>query len=134
MARTVTEWIGKTDDQRAPNRVRDRILAACPNCHICTRKIEATERHALDHVVALINGGENRESNLRPVHIKCHAEKTAADVAEKARIAAKRQAHIGIKTVPVVKIKSAPFPQSERAAARQPKPQLPPRQMFQEQP
>ena len=116
MSRSVPEWIGKDDNQRAPGRVRDRIRDRHPNCYICTKPFVDGDRVALDHVVALINGGENRESNLRPVHVKCHAEKTAEDVAEKARIAGKRQAARGIKTRPVARIKSAGFARSERTA------------------
>lgn len=96
MARSVKEWIGPTDDARAPNRVRDRIRDAHPNCYICSRPFVEGDKVALDHVIALINGGENRESNLRPVHVKCHAVKTAGDVAEKAKVAAKRKKSRGI--------------------------------------
>ena len=117
MARALDEWIGTSDDQRAPKRVRDRIRDNHPNCYICTKPFVGGDRVALDHVVALINGGANAESNLRPVHIKCHAEKTAADVAEKARIAAKRQAHRGIvKDGP--KMKGQDFAMTQSRAAK----------------
>ncbi len=96
MARGLDEWIGRDDDQRAPKRVRDRLRDRHPNCYLCSRPFTDGKKVALDHVKALINGGENREGNLRPVHIACHAEKTAADVAEKAKIAAQRQKHRGI--------------------------------------
>ena len=99
-------------------------------------KVYSDGKVALDHVNALINGGENRESNLRPVHIKCHAEKTRADVAEKVRVAAKRQAARGI-AAHVKKLESRQFDQSPkqaknqaRAAERAP---LPPRQIYAEQ-
>jgi 5-methylcytosine-specific restriction protein A len=131
MPRSVSEWIGASDDQRAPKRVRDRLRGAHPNCYICTKAFAAGDRVALDHVVALINGGENKESNLRPVHVGCHAKKTAEDVAEKARIARKRQAHRGIR--PVAKMQSRPTPISERTArnrARERMPMPPPRRMF----
>lgn len=119
MARTPDEWIGETDDQRAPKRVRDRLKLRHPNCNICGRKIEAAEKMALDHVKALINGGENRESNLRPVHQDCHVGKTAQDVAEKAKIAAIRQRHHGIVDAP--KIQGRPFSKTKQAAERQAK-------------
>lgn len=114
MARTTSEWIGDTDDQRAPKRIRDKLKRDFPNCNICSRKIEATEKMALDHVKALINGGENRESNLRPVHQKCHVAKTAADVAEKAKIAAIRQKHHGIVDPPARPLKGRGFPASPK--------------------
>lgn len=128
MARTVDEWIGETDDQRAPKRVRDRIFdREGGKCHLCDQPIVG-KKWALDHVKALINGGENREKNLKPIHIACHRDKTAADVAEKARIAAKRQKHRGIvdakQTIP-----GQPFPitrkRADKLAKRTPKPPVP---------
>lgn len=118
MARTLKEWIGDTDDQRAPPRVRQRIFDDCGGkCHICGVVIIG-KKWALDHVKALINGGENCEANLRPVHIRCHAVKTAEDVAEKAKVAAKRQAHLRI--VPDgPKMKGQQFPTTRKAARRQ---------------
>lgn len=133
MARTVPEWIGKSDDHRAPGKVRDRIMAREGNrCHLCTREIVSGEKWDLDHVVALINGGENREANLKPAHRKCHVEKTAADVAEKAKTAAKRMRHLNIRPAPAKPIQSAPFPKTAKAERRQTKPSLPPRRLFEE--
>ena len=39
-----------------------------------------------DHIVPLIAGGENRESNLRTLLAAHHKTKTAADVAERKRL------------------------------------------------
>jgi 5-methylcytosine-specific restriction protein A len=124
MARSLKEWVGRTDDERAPPRIRQRIFDDCGGkCHICGNAIVG-KRWALDHVKALVNGGENRQSNLKPVHIACHAEKTAADVAEKAAIAAKRQAHLRI--VPDgPKMQGQPFPVTKsRAEKKQRAPKL----------
>jgi len=110
-------WVGETDDQRAPKYVRDRLKLKFPKCHICNRKIEATEKMALDHVKALINGGENSEANLRPVHQSCHQIKTASDVAEKSKIAKIRQKHNGIVDPPTMP--SKPFAKSRKAARRE---------------
>lgn len=118
MARARPEWIADTDDQRAPPRVRQRIFDDCGGkCHICGVVIIG-KKWALDHVTALVNGGENRQSNLKPVHIACHAIKTAEDVAEKAEIARKRQKHIGVVVDPP-KMQGAPFPKTRKAARRQ---------------
>jgi 5-methylcytosine-specific restriction endonuclease McrA len=95
--RTIPEWIGKTPDTPAPPRVRLRVWdAASGRCAICGRKIGAGERWECDHIVALANGGENRESNLRVLCCNCHKIKTRGDVAEKAKIARIRKKHIGI--------------------------------------
>lgn len=132
MGRTVSEWIGKSDDHRAPGRVRDRIMdREGRKCHLCGCEIQTGQKWDLDHVKALINGGENREANLKPSHRKCHKDKTALDVAEKAKVAAVRKKHLGI-TRPKQTIKSAPFATSEKADKRNSKPPLPPRQLFQE--
>lgn len=119
MARQRPEWTGETDDQRAPPRVRARIFDAHEGkCHICGQKIIG-KKWALDHVKALINGGKNRESNLAPVHIACHAEKTRQDVAEKARVAAKRQKHIRVVDAP--KMQGQPMPTTRKAYQRKQK-------------
>lgn len=119
MPRSLPEWIAETDDQRAPPRVRSRIFDRDGGkCHICRQPI-AGKKWALDHVVALANGGENRESNLRPVHIKCHAEKTAADVAEKAKVAAIRRKHLRIVDAPPMQ--GQPFATTRKAADRKAK-------------
>lgn len=98
MPRAVPEWIGATPDAKVPPRVRLRIFEReGGRCHISGRKIMPGEPWDLDHGVALINGGEHRESNLFPALRDKHREKTRADVAEKARTARKRKAHLGIK-------------------------------------
>jgi 5-methylcytosine-specific restriction endonuclease McrA len=133
--RSVPEWIGKTDDHRAPGKVRQRIFDRDNHCHLCGCEIQTGQKWDLDHVKALINGGENRESNLRPSHRKCHKEKTARDVAEKAKVAAIRQKHIGARTAPAKKMQGPSFPRSAKAAHRQPKdflPPLQPRQLYRE--
>ena len=97
--RTVPEWIGKSDDTPAPPRVRLRVFERCGGiCHISGQKITAADRWELDHIVALCNGGENRESNLAPALAKAHRAKTAEDVAQKAKDRRVRQKHLGIKT------------------------------------
>ena len=97
-ARTTDEWRGATPDTAIPNRVRLRVWDACEGrCAICARKLRAPDRWDLDHKVALVNGGEHREGNLQVACAWCHREKTAADVAEKARTAAIRKRHLGIR-------------------------------------
>jgi 5-methylcytosine-specific restriction protein A len=96
--RTVPEWIGKTPDTKVPDRVRDRIFQRedCI-CHLSGRIITDGELWDLDHVQALVNGGEHRESNLKPALRDKHREKTSSDVREKSIIARKRKAASGIR-------------------------------------
>jgi len=65
-----------------------------------------------DHVIALINGGQNRESNLAPIlRGKQHKEKTAQDVAIKSKVARIKAKHFGSWPEPRgnSKLKSRPF-------------------------
>jgi hypothetical protein len=66
-------------------------------CHISKRKITPADQWDCDHVLALINGGENRETNLAPALRDKHREKTAADVAIKSRAARRQAKHLGLK-------------------------------------
>ena len=98
MTRALPEWIGKHDDQAIPPAVRVRIFerfkATCPKC---TRKMEPG-KWQMDHIKALINGGEHRETNLWPLCTSpCHSQKTKADVAEKSKNYRVRAKHNGIK-------------------------------------
>lgn len=131
MARSTKEWIGKSDDHKAPSTVRDRVFERADRiCHICKLAIKIpVETWDLDHVKALINGGENRESNLAPAHKHCHLAKTVLDVKEKAKVAKVKGKHNG-SIRPAGKISGPPFPQTERAAKRAPKPSLPQRPLF----
>ena len=99
MTRSVPEWIGATPDTKPPPRVRVRVFGRTNGrCHKCTRKIPTGDKWTLEHVKALVNGGENRESNLDVTCDWCLPEKNAADVAEKARTYRKRAKHIGVST------------------------------------
>lgn len=97
MSRAVEEWIGKSDDTPIPPRVRLRVFETHNGvCYLSGRKIRAGEAWECDHIIALVNGGENRESNLAPALKQAHREKTNADVALKAKIARVRAKHLGI--------------------------------------
>ena len=98
MSRSPEEWIGKSDDTPIPPRVRLRVFEAHGGvCYLSGRKIRAGEPWDCDHVVALINGGQNRESNLAPALRDKHRAKTAEDVAVKAKTYARRAKHLGLK-------------------------------------
>lgn len=114
MTRSVPEWIGKSSNSAVPPRVRLRIFLRYEGrCQCgCNRLIRPGEAWECEDTIALINGGERRESNLKP-WLKGHQkEKTAADVAEKSRVYRKAAKHYGI-TAKRAKIKSRGF---EKAA------------------
>jgi 5-methylcytosine-specific restriction enzyme A len=126
MTRAVPEWIGANDDAKAPPRVLLRIFERENGiCHISGRKIQPGEPWQADHKIALINGGENKESNLYPALVDKHKEKTALDVAEKSRVADRAKSHRGIKSAKADAIKSAPFSQSAKTVRRQSRDVLP---------
>lgn len=97
MSRSVKEWVAKHDDQKVPDRVRDRVFERENGmCHISGRKIAPGEPWELEHKVALILGGQHRETNLFPALVDPHKRKTAAEMKIKAKIAAVRKKHNGI--------------------------------------
>lgn len=110
MPRIVDEWIGATPDTPIPPRVRARVFERHGGlCHRSGRKIRAGEPWAVDHVLAIINGGENRESNLAPILTDPHKEKTAEDVAIKSKTARVRAKHLGIYPPSPFKLKGRGF-------------------------
>lgn len=109
MARSVALWVGRSDDTNAPPRVRLRVWDRCEGrCGQCGRKIRPGEGWTLEHLIALINGGKNAEDNLGVTCDWCLPAKNAADVAVKAKTAAVRAKHLGIR--PPSQLRSAPFP------------------------
>jgi 5-methylcytosine-specific restriction endonuclease McrA len=107
MTRATPEWIGRDDNEAVPPRVRVRVWdRANGHCQNCTRKIAAGERWVADHILAIINGGANREKNLQLLCDWCDRKvKTPADVAEKKVTARKKGKHIGAVSKP-----KKPFP------------------------
>ena len=98
MVRSVAEWVGKTDDQPFPPRVRLRILERYHRCCArCTRPIAVGETFTADHIIAIINGGQNRESNGQPLCTTCNPIKNAEDGRIKKRIASVTKAAFGIR-------------------------------------
>lgn len=128
MARTTKSWKGKTSDAKIPPRVKQRIFDRHNGiCHLCKLPIKVpVESWDADHVIALINGGENSETNLAPAHKHCHISKTQDDVKEKAKVSHVRQKHLGIRAAKKP-IPGRGFPGKKE---RDPKPSLPPRNLY----
>lgn len=96
--RATDEWVGKTPDTKIPDRVKLRVFERYGGvCHFSGRKITASDKWDVDHVIALVNGGTNSESNLAPILRDKHKEKTAADVAEKSKTYRRRKSALGLK-------------------------------------
>lgn len=99
MPRSLPEWIGTSPDSPIPPRVRLRIFERFEGrCQCgCNRKIMVGERWDCEDEIAIINGGERRESNLRPFLTEHHKSKTRQDVAIKSKTYRTRAKHLGIK-------------------------------------
>lgn len=99
--RSTEEWVGKTPDAMPPPHVRLRIFRDHGGvCRWSKVKIRAGDKWAVDHVKAIIEGGENRESNMAPIlHGKgsAHAAKTAREQARKAKADRMAMAAFGIR-------------------------------------
>lgn len=96
--RELPEWIGATPDSPIPDRVKVRVFTRYEGrCHWTGKRIMPGDHWDADHVIALINGGENREANLAPIlRGKAHKEKTAQDVAIKSKTYRMRAKHLGL--------------------------------------
>lgn len=95
--RAIPEWIGATPDTPAPKKVQLRVLLRYERrCHWTGALIRAGDAWDVDHVIALVNGGENKESNLAPIlRGKPHQEKTAEDRDEADKVRRIREKHYG---------------------------------------
>jgi 5-methylcytosine-specific restriction endonuclease McrA len=98
MSRSVPEWIGRDDDQRIPDYVKDRVANKAElYCQQCQRQVSGKLRAEFDHETPLILGGKNRESNIQLLCHECHRAKTKLDVKLKAKVSRVRKRHLGIK-------------------------------------
>lgn len=130
MARSLPEWRGKTPDTKAPPRVRQRVFDKAGGiCHICSLPIKTGESWHLDHVIALIEGGENRESNLGPAHGHCNLAKANGEKTRKAKVQRTRGKHTGA-IRPKQKIQSRNDLRMDKKKSD--KISLPPKRLFEE--
>ena len=97
MGRTIPEWIGKSPDTQPSKAVKDRLfLRQNGRCAITGQKIRPGDETHVDHVLALKDGGENREGNLQLVLAKPHRAKTADENKGRAKERRIRLKHAGL--------------------------------------
>lgn len=117
MARTVKEWIGKTDDAMPPKLCKLRIVARQDGkCAITGSAFTEKEKPQFDHITPLWLGGKNCESNLQAIHRDPHKAKTAAEATVRAKVNANAANRFGIKSAP--KGRGFPKPAKEQKPAK----------------
>lgn len=113
MTRVLPEWVGKTPDSSVPPRVKVRIFIRYNGeCQCgCGTRISVGDKWDCEDEIAIINGGERREKNLRPFLTAHHPQKTARDVAIKSKTYRMAKKHLGIKksSRPMVGSKASPW-------------------------
>ncbi len=95
-SRSVPEWIGKTPDSMPPPRVKLRILERYERRCYLTGEPLVPGQFDFEHMIAIVNGGENRESNIAPANKPAHKIKTRADNAIKAKRAKSLKKRYGL--------------------------------------
>lgn len=116
---TVPEWIAKNDNEAIPPRVKLRIFQKFnKRCAGCTLLIVGKLRPEYDHVSALINGGQHRESNIQLLCSACHKVKTRTDIAEKSDAYRKQLNAAGIRKPSRLKGQGFRKPPPQRSASR----------------
>ena len=65
--------------------IRRSHLAAYPLCVHCEARGIVSLATEVDHILALVNGGADMDSNRQGLCKDCHADKTRADMGHKAR-------------------------------------------------
>lgn len=99
MARTVTEWIGRTDNSAPSDDCKERIvLRQDRRCALTGREFRPGDAIEFDHITPLWLGGENREKNLQAVIDTAHKRKTSAEAAVRAKVKANTKKHLGLKS------------------------------------
>ena len=65
--------------------LRRRLFLINPLCVLCERAGRLSVASELDHIVALVNGGDNEEENLQGLCAPCHVDKTAVDLGQRVK-------------------------------------------------
>lgn len=67
-------------------------------CVLCKTKIDGVrEKWTIEHIRALVLGGEDTDENCGPAHEACRREKDRVDVAAGAKAKRRKARHLGIK-------------------------------------
>jgi 5-methylcytosine-specific restriction protein A len=96
MGRSVSEWIGRTDDSMPSDACKRRILdRQGERCAITNVELRDGVKVEYDHIVPLWLGGENRETNIQAITSAAHKVKTQAEATVRAKVNRNRINRIG---------------------------------------
>lgn len=70
---------------RKLQRIRKRHLMQFPLCVMCEAAGRLSIATQVDHIVALVNGGEDTAENRQSLCDDCHKAKTREDLGQRAR-------------------------------------------------
>ena len=65
--------------------IRKHVLAESPLCVMCKASGRVTLATQVDHIVALVNGGEDNHGNRQALCSECHKAKTRRDLGQRER-------------------------------------------------
>jgi hypothetical protein len=118
-------------------KIRLLAFARCAGkCESCKATLKVGEGE-YDHITSYALSEDSSLSNCQVLCVPCHrgvGAKTAQDQKRISKAKRTEAKHIGARPAPAKPLQSAPFPQTEKAAARQTKTPLPPRQLYQPAP
>lgn len=98
MSRAIEPWQGRTDDTPIPARAKDRTLQLQKDCCACCGlPFNEKRKPEFDHIIAIILGGANCESNIQALCGDCHRPKTTADTGAKSKLADIRKKRFALK-------------------------------------
>ena len=70
---------------RRLQRIRKQVFGEQPICVACKAKGKVTPAVEVDHIVALVNGGEDNHENRQALCKECHEAKTRRDLGQRER-------------------------------------------------
>ena len=70
---------------RRLQRIRKQVFGEQPICVACKAKGRVTVATQVDHIVALVNGGEDDHDNRQALCEECHEAKTRRDLGQRER-------------------------------------------------
>ena len=81
---------GGSADRRITGRKlqarRLRIWSRDPHCVDCGALTSHPDGYELDHVIALVNGGDDTDGNCAVRCVSCHERKTRRDLGQRERV------------------------------------------------